>query len=132
MADEKKKEAAAQPKSNEKSAKPEKAKKDTAAKKDSSKDGKASRGARARKSIAKFFKDFRSECKKIVWPDRKTVLKSSLVSIVAVTILAVILWLVDTGLAEGVKALANLAKDVGGVETTTAAAGAMLTGLLGL
>ena len=64
MADEKKKEAAAQPKSNEKSAKPEKAKKDTAAKKDSSKDGKASRGARARKSIAKFFKDFRSECKK--------------------------------------------------------------------
>lgn len=69
---------------------------------------------------------------KIVWPDRKTVLKSSLVVIVAVAILAVILWLVDTGLAEGVKALVNLAKDVGGDETTTAAAGAMLTGLLGL
>lgn len=132
MADEKKKEAAAQPKSNEKSAKPEKAKKDTAAKKDASKDGKAKRGARARKSIAKFFKDFRSECKKIVWPDRKTVLKSSLVVIVSVAILAAVLWLVDTGLSEGVKALVNLAKDVGSDETTTAAAGAMLTGLLGL
>lgn len=132
MADEKKKEAAAQPKSNEKSAKPEKAKKDTAAKKGASKDGKAKGFSRAGKSIAKFFKDFRSECKKIVWPDRKTVLKSSLVVIVSVAILAVVLWLVDTGLSEGVKALVNLAKDVGSDETTTAAAGAMITGLLGL
>lgn len=132
MADEKKKESAAEPKSKEKSAKPQKAKKDTAAKKDASKEGKAKGFSRAGKAIAKFFKDVRGECKKIVWPDRKTVLKSSLVVIVSVVILALILWLVDTGLSEGVKALVNLAKDVGSEETTTTAAGAMLTGLLGL
>ncbi len=85
------------------------------------------------KAIAKFFKDERGECKKIVWPDRKTVLKSSLVVIVTVAILGVVIWLVDTGLSEGVSALVNLAEKVGSEgEPTTAAAGAIVSGLLGM
>jgi len=129
MADEIKKEAAETSKS-----KPEKAKKDAAKKNSGKKSGekKPNIFVRMGKAIAKFFKDEKGECKKIVWPDRKTVLKSSLVVIVTVAILGVVIWLVDTGLSEGVKALINLAEKVGEDEPTTAAAGAIISGLFGM
>lgn len=130
MADEIKKEAAETSKS-----KPEKAKKDAAKKNSGKKSGekKPNIFVRMGKAIAKFFKDERGECNKIVWPDRKTVLKSSLVVIVTVAILGVVIWLVDTGLSEGVRALINLAEKVGSEgETTTAAAGAIISGLFGM
>ena len=129
MADEIKKEAAETSKS-----KPEKAKKDAAKKNSGKKSGekKPNIFVRMGKAIAKFFKDEKGECKKIVWPDRKTVLKSSLVVIVTVAILGVVIWLVDTGLSEGVKALINLAEKVGVDEPTTAAAGAIISGLFGM
>lgn len=136
MADEIKKEAAEPSKSKPKA---EKAKKNTAAKKSDSakdeKDKKANIFVRMGRAIAKFFKDEKGECKKIVWPDRKTVLKSTAVVLVVVAILALILWLVDTGLSEGVKALINLAEKVGSEGETEAAvteAGRMISGLLGM
>ncbi len=146
MADEIKKGSAEQPKSSkEKPAKAEKsskekkepkAKKDSKGGKDSSKQKKGNIFVRMGRAIAKFFKDERSESKKIVWPDAKTVLKSTAVVIVVVAVLGVILWLIDTGLSEGIGALVRLAERVGSDaaaegETTTAAAGAMLSGLLG-
>ncbi len=129
MADEIKKEAAETSKS-----KPEMAKKDAAKKNSGKKSGekKPNIFVRMGKAIAKFFKDEKGECKKIVWPDRKTVLKSSLVVIVTVAILGVVIWLVDTGLSEGVKALINLAEKVGEDEPTTATAGAIISGLFGM
>lgn len=130
MADEIKKEAAETSKS-----KPEKAKKAAAKKTDGKKSGDKKQNVFVRmgKAIAKFFKDEKGERKKIVWPDRKTVLKSSLVVIVTVAILGVVIWLVDTGLSEGVSALINLAEKVGSEgEPTTAAAGAIVSGLLGM
>lgn len=129
MADEIKKEAAETSKS-----KPEMAKKDAAKKNSGKKSGekKPNIFVRMGKAIAKFFKDEKGECNKIVWPDRKTVLKSSLVVIVTVAILGVVIWLVDTGLSEGVKALINLAEKVGEDEPTTAAAGAIISGLFGM
>lgn len=130
MADEIKKEAAETSKS-----KPEKAKKAAAKKTDGKKSGDKKQNVFVRmgKAIAKFFKDEKGECKKIVWPDRKTVLKSSLVVIVTVAILGVVIWLVDTGLSEGVSALINLAEKVGSEgEPTTVAAGAIVSGLLGM
>lgn len=136
MADEIKKEAAEPSKSKSKA---EKAKKNTDAKKSDSakdaKDKKANIFVRMGRAIAKFFKDEKGECKKIVWPDRKTVLKSTAVVLVVVAILALILWLVDTGLSEGVKALINLAEKVGSESETEAAvneAGRMISGLLGM
>ena len=136
MADEIKKEAAETSKSTPKA---EKAKKDTAAKKkDSSKDAKDKKTnifVRMGKAIAKFFKDEKGECKKIVWPDRKTVLKSTGVVLVVVAIFALILWLVDTGLSEGVKALINLAEKVGSegdAEAAVTEAGRMISGLFGM
>lgn len=131
MADEIKKEAAETSKS--------KAKKDSASKKSGTNADKSSNVfkrighafARMGKGIARFFKDEKGECKKIVWPDRKTVLKSSLVVIVCVVILGFVIWLIDTGLSESVKALINLAERVGSEEDTTAAAGRIVSGLLG-
>ena len=65
MADEIKKDSAAAPeKKSKKENKPEAPKK--------KKNVFASMG----KNIKKFFKDLRGECKKVVWPDSKTVLKS--------------------------------------------------------
>ena len=74
---------------------------------------------RAGKGIAKFFKDFRGETKKIVWPDAKTVLKNSGVVIATVIIIGIGIWLVDFGLSELLKLIKGFADDS---ETTTAAA----------
>lgn len=131
MADEIKKEAAKTSKSNP-NAKKSKEDKDGNPKKDGffARAGKWFK--RMGKGIAKFFKDEKGECKKIVWPDRKTVLKSTGVVLVIVTIFGLVLWLVDTGLAEGIAALVNLAERVGADAETTAAAGQMVSGLFGM
>lgn len=74
---------------------------------------------RAGKTIKKFFKDFKGESKKIVWPDGKTVLKSSIVVIVVVAIVALIVFGIDMGLAKIIEGLQTLA--TGGAEATTEA-----------
>ena len=82
------------------------------------KDKKAEKPAKTAK-----VKELRGESKKVVWPDRKTVLKSSLVVIVSVVIIGVVIWLIDTGLSELVKLLINLAsKSGGGAGAATAGA----------
>ncbi len=84
--------------------------------------------ARAWKAIKKFFKDVRGECKKVVWPDAKTVLKSTGIVLLCVAVLGVIIWLIDTGLSEIVKLLVNAAKNASessNAETTTEAAEAV-------
>ena len=87
------------------------------------KDKKPNVFVRMGRSIKKFFKELRGESKKVVWPDRKTVLKSSLVVIVSVVIIGVVIWLIDTGLSELVKLLINLASTSGGgAEAATAGA----------
>ncbi|MGN0653657.1 MAG: preprotein translocase subunit SecE [Oscillospiraceae bacterium] len=74
---------------------------------------------RAGRAIKKFFKDFRGESKKIVWPDGKTVLKSSLIVIVVVAIVSVIVFGIDMGLAKIIEGLQTLA--TGSAEATTEA-----------
>ena len=122
MADEIKKdsvEASADKKAEKKSEK--KSEKSTAPKK---KEGNIF--ARAWKAIKKFFKDVRGECKKVVWPDAKTVLKSTGIVLLCVAVLGVIIWLIDTGLSEVVKLLVNTAKNASSdAETTTEAATAV-------
>lgn len=63
------------------------------------------------KAICKFFKDFRGTCKKVVWPDRKTIVKSTGVVIVVVLLVGICIWVVDWALGGAV----GLVKD--GVET---------------
>jgi len=71
---------------------------------------------RAGKGIAHFFKDFKAELKKIVWPDFKSVMKNTGVAIVVILVIGIGIWLVDFGLTQGLKGLRNLAAD----EPTTA------------
>ncbi len=50
------------------------------------------------KGIAKFFRDTKSEIKKIVWPAPKTTFKNTGIVIAAILIVGVVIWGVDTGL----------------------------------
>ena len=50
------------------------------------------------KQLIQFFKDSREELKKVTWPDRDEVTSFTVVVIVAVCVISVFLWLVDTGL----------------------------------
>ena len=75
---------------------------------------------RASKGTKKFVKDFKGECKKIVWPDAKTVLKSTGIVLLVVAIVAIVVGVIDLGLSSGVKGLKNLALgEETTVETTT-------------
>lgn len=75
--------------------------------------------SRMGKGAKKFFKDFKGEAKKIVWPDAKTVLKSTGIVILVVAIVAVIIFGIDSALSAGVSGLKQLA--AGEEETTVSA-----------
>lgn len=87
--------------------------------------------ARFLKSFPKFWKDFRAEVKKIIWPDSKTVLKSTGVVVVVVAIITVIIYLIDLGLVSGIGGLKNLAQDVVTEVSTTIANAQETTTLIG-
>ena len=67
--------------------------------------------ARAGKGINRFFKDFRGESKKIVWPDAKTVLKNTGVVLVVVAIVTAVVFLIDYSLGLGISELKQVALD---------------------
>ena len=60
----------------------------------------ASKGAKKSiiKKIVYFFKDYKSECKKIVWPGIQEVLKNTGIVLVMFIVIGAIIWLVDFGL----------------------------------
>ena len=58
--------------------------------------------------IKKFFRDYKSEFKKIVWPTRSETLKLSAVVLVAIVIAGVAIFLLDTGFSTLFSALGNL------------------------
>ena len=79
---------------------------------------------RAGKAIKKFFKDVKGEVKKIVWPDGKTVFKSTAIVLAVVLVVGLVIFGIDTLLTEGISLLQGLAdkKDVAAEVTTQAAA----------
>lgn len=50
--------------------------------------------------IKKFFKDYKSEFKKIVWPDKKDTVRQSGVVVVAIVVAGAVLILLDTSFAK--------------------------------
>lgn len=82
---------------------------------------------RAGKAIKKFFKDLRGETKKIVWPDAKTVFKSTAIVLAVVIVVGLVIFGVDTLLTEGISLLQGLAdkKDAAAEVATTQAAAAI-------
>ncbi len=70
------------------------------------------------KAIAHFFKDLRGETKKIVWPGRKMVIKSTGVVLAAILVIGAGIWIIDFAISGGVSALNAAANKV---EATTEA-----------
>ena len=68
---------------------------------------------RAGKAIKKFCKDLKGEIKKIVWPDAKTVLKSTLVVLAVVAVCGLAIGVVDWLLSQGLSLLELAAAKVG-------------------
>ena len=86
---------------------------------------------RAGKAIKKFCKDLKGEIKKIVWPDAKTVLKSTAVVLVVVAICGLAIFAVDQLLSLGLSGLKDVAQSIGESADTTTTTAAR-TGMIGL
>ena len=64
--------------------------------------------ARALGGICRYFRELRSELKKVVWPTPKQVLKNTLIVIVCVLVVGVMLWLFDIIAGFGINGLNSL------------------------
>jgi len=47
------------------------------------------------KKLSRFFKDFRSEAKKITWPAKKQVINNTIVVFVAMGVVGAAIWIID-------------------------------------
>ncbi len=70
------------------------------------------------KAIAKFFKDLRGETKKIVWPGRHMVIKSTGIVLAAILVIGAGIWILDLAVSGAVKGLSNIAEQTEVTETT--------------
>ena len=57
----------------------------------------AAAAPKKKRSIVKYFKDARSEFKKVVWPSRKQVVNNTFVVIVCLVVSGIAVWALDTG-----------------------------------
>lgn len=71
------------------------------------------------KAIAKFFKDLKGETKKIVWPGRHMVLKSTGIVLAAILVIGAGIWILDFAVSGAVKGLSNIAEQTETTEATT-------------
>ena len=71
------------------------------------------------KAIAKFFKDLRGETKKIVWPGRHMVLKSTGIVLAAILVIGAVIWLLDFAVSGAVKGLSNIGNNTEVTETVS-------------
>ena len=58
--------------------------------------------------VRKYFRELRSELKKVVWPTPKQVLKNALVVLVCVIVVGVFIWVFDFVASQGITALIGL------------------------
>lgn len=58
--------------------------------------------------VKKYFRDLKSELKKVVWPSRKQVINNTGIVLSVMVVMALFLFGIDTGLGAAIKALLNL------------------------
>lgn len=58
------------------------------------------KGKKVLRSIGQFFKDLKSECKKIVWTSRSQTWKNTWTVLLIVVLIGIVIWLADFGLTE--------------------------------
>ena len=61
-------------------------------------------------AIARFFRELRSELKKVVWPTPKQVLKNALIVLACVIVVGVFIWLFDFVAQFGINSLISAIK----------------------
>ena len=61
-------------------------------------------------AIRRYFRELRSELKKVVWPPPKQVLKNTLIVLACVLIIGVFIWVFDFVATNGISALIKLVK----------------------
>ncbi len=66
--------------------------------------------ARAWGSICRYFRELRSELKKVVWSTPKQLLKNTLIVLACVIVVGVFIWLFDFVARFGIDALINAVK----------------------
>ena len=71
------------------------------------------------KAIAKFFKDLKGETKKIVWPGRQMVIKSTGIVLAAILVIGAVIWLLDFAVSGAVKGLSNIGNNTEVTETVS-------------
>ena len=64
--------------------------------------------ARAWGGVCRYFRELKSELKKVVWPTPKQVAKNALVVVACVVVFGVFIWLFDFVAQTGITALINL------------------------
>ena len=60
------------------------------------------------KRIGLFFRDYKSEVKKIVWPSFKDVVKNTVIVLVMCLLVGILIWLLDWGLGSLIKVILNV------------------------
>lgn len=58
--------------------------------------------------VSKFFKDYKSEFKKIVWPSKEDTMRMSGVVLVAIIVASIAIFVLDTAFGTGISALGGL------------------------
>ncbi len=66
--------------------------------------------ARAWGAICRYFRELRSELKKVVWPTPQQVLKNTLIVLACVLVVGVFIWLFDFVARVGIDTLINAFK----------------------
>ena len=67
---------------------------------------------RAWGAICRYFRELRSELKKVVWPTPKQVVKNTLIVLACVLIVGVFIWIFDFVATEGIDALIKLVSNL--------------------
>lgn len=59
--------------------------------------------------IGKWFRDLKSECKKIVWPTRKQTTNNTMIVIAMILVVGVFIWILDAIFGLGISTLIRVA-----------------------
>lgn len=68
-------------------------------------DVKVSKFAATRKNFVRFFKDIRSELKKVIWPNKTQLINNTVTVLTCCLIVGLMIWIVDAGLTKAVDLL---------------------------
>ena len=60
------------------------------------------------KRISRFFRDYKSEVKKIVWPTFKDVFKNTVIVLIMCLLVGALIWVIDFGLGELLKLILGI------------------------